>query len=107
MDRHEHRNELVRHPSIPHASASLRSSLPFCLPLSLSLTCTPLNVFSKRFELAKGRTSHILTLLSIELDNKWLPSGLRAKPAGARQHMMSQAEGDVNKNGGMLEMSST
>ncbi len=52
-----------------------------CDTVTYVLTLIPRNVFSRRFSLANGRTSHIITLLSMEFDKRWFPSGLSARPA--------------------------
>lgn len=46
----------------------------------------PWKIFSRRFSLANGRTSHIITLLSMEFDNRWFPSGLSARPTGTTRN---------------------
>lgn len=63
-----------------------------------NITLMPRNVFSRRFGLANGRTSHIMTLLSMELDKRWLPSGLSERPA--IQHV-AVGEGNVGRIAGL------
>lgn len=53
----------------------------------------PWNVFSSRFSLANGRTSHIITLLSMEFDKRWFPSGLSARPTTGRNKHAAAKDG--------------
>lgn len=60
-------------------------------------TCTPSKLFSCRLVLANGRTSHILRVLSMAFERRWLPSGLRHRPGrsshGIQNHAIVRCDG--------------
>lgn len=67
-----------------------------CDTVAYVLTLMPRNVFSRRFSLANGRTSHIMTLLSMEFDKRWFPSGLSARPATRKAGYAKARKGAVS-----------